>query len=254
MILAYLGISATGWLVLSGAVQGLALTIGVAFGLAQVRALRRQKTNDSLEILLREWRRSANDRDHVLLKFPFYSGTIDERIVALPRCVIATNGPEEAFSETLAAGRRVVHALNDLGGYLERGAVSEDDFFGHFHIRIVELVSLMEPYLLLVSACRRNRWGLRLRRLRTGAVRYHRRSVVHHTFDVQVRDMTVLTGSAELARRSLVDLVWRSRMMPTKEQSADDDTYAISRARGALIGAAIDLTHLSSHLQRLSLY
>lgn len=239
----YIGISSDGWSLFFGAVQTGAVVFGILFGTSQLRDLRNQRAKSSLETMLQEWRAGAQDRDRILSKLPAHDGPIDSRVVALAGEILDDHG-QENLPDVLAAARQVVNQLNDLGGYLERGSVSELDFFGHFHVRILELVYVLEPFILLVTVTRGTRWGIRLRRLRTGAERYHLQSLVHQRRDVIVRGVTVLEGTGSAGRRHHAG----SRLVPTKEEALPDDDGAIDLAKYALASAQIDLVRVRDKL------
>lgn len=242
----YIGISSDGWSLLFSAAQTGAVVFGVIFGLAQLRDLRNQRARASLETMLEEWRRSAQDRDVVLAKLPMHQGSLDSRVIALANDILGHQGPGH-LTDVLSSARRVVDQLNDLGGFLERGSVSESDFFGHFHVRILELVYVLEPYILLVTVARGTRWGIRLRRLRTGAERYHLGSTVHRRRDVTVRGVTVLEGTDGMGHPYSA----KGRLVPTKEEALPEDDEAIRLAKNALVSAQIDLDRLREDLTHI---
>ena len=233
---------------LFGAVQTCAVVFGLAFGVAQLRDLGRQRGQASLEVMLEEWRRSYEERDLVLDKMPCHSGTVPGRTAEFARVVCSMDHDDLGMQRILVAARRVVHEINDLGGFLERGLVSERDVFGHLHVRIIELVYLLEPYFLAATVCRGTRWGIRLRRMRTGAERYHQRNPVHRHRTITVRGVVLLEASGEPGLLERLRRVRQKRLIPSKDAALEDDDAAIVAVRRAFADAEIDVEELARRL------
>lgn len=257
MSLEYLGVSADGWAVVFDAVRTIAIVTGLAFGAYQLQELRRQRTVSSMEKMLEEWRSDAQCRDRVLRLMPLSESaddvarTVDLAANLLAQQHVSPSMGATSLGDALRAARLTVRQLNDLGAYLEHRGVSERAFFGHFHVRILELEYLLRPYYLLVSALRGNRWGFRLRRLAIGAARYHRSERVHADMRVAVRGRIILDSSEEQQRHG-----WRrakvSRLLPPKEDLKQQDDDLLGAACAALDQSEIDLDEVRRLLDELT--
>lgn len=228
--------TSTSWPLIFDGVQTVAVLIGLIFGVHQLIDIRRRRYWESLDKMLQEWRSQLADHQEVLKRMPLHDGSVEVRAVELAKLFVDVDGSSSQYEElvkTLASARDVVHGLNDLGAFVERGTVNQLDFFGHFHIRIIELVFLLEPLVVLVSACRESRWGLRLRRLRAGAERYHCSYGIHRSLNVKVRGRIVLMGTShpDLAPRWFRALQLRRSLIPTKEEFKDEEDRLMAGVR-----------------------
>jgi hypothetical protein len=153
------------------AINTLVVVLGVGFAIHTLRQSMSQRLNESLEKLLEEYRSADFSKSvrHVMAKFPIFEGELDERISSF-----IDYGHRHLDDTDIIQARAVVHKLNDLGMLVERGTVREVDFFGHTHPRIIEIGTRLDPMILAVSAHLGWRWGMRLRRLRLGAITYFR--------------------------------------------------------------------------------
>jgi hypothetical protein len=226
----------TNWGNVFSGIQAGAVMLGVLFGLYELRQLRRQRAAASLEKLLEEWRSHLDAPTTAgVMNVPIDEGTPVERAVKLAiRILDAMDAPESAASRSLAAALAsagaTVRRLNDLGAFVEGGSVAQRDFFGHAHIRVLELGHLLEPYVLLVSVCRGSRWGLRLRRLKEGALRYHYGSRIHRHLHVHVRDHLELQPVPMNAHPDVVaEFGLRRRLIPSRKEMYQDEDWVMAR-------------------------
>jgi hypothetical protein len=242
----YIGLSKDAWELLFSAFQALVLVFGIAFALFQLRDLVRQRSLASLEKMFEEWRAGESDRDVVLRSMPVFNGAVEARCVHLATQLLSESAGGTPIAMLLGgaliAARATVHQLNDLGAFLDRGSVRQVDVFGQYHTHIMELVYLLEPYFLLVTICRGDRWGMRLRRLRSGAEVYHLNSPLHKSRTLRLRGEIVFSpvGTARpTARRS------RSRrLMPSPASCIDADDAALRSVSEAIADAQVDLVSL----------
>ncbi|MGH9194908.1 MAG: hypothetical protein ACRD1T_04115, partial [Acidimicrobiia bacterium] len=132
--------------------------------------------------------------------------------------------PPRTTAELFNDAREMIERVNDLGSYVELGIIEERHFFSQFHLSIIQLVYLLEPYVLLRTTLRGgSRWGMRLRRLRVGAERYQRWNPLHRTATITLRGTMVL--QPDLARRTLV--LPRFRFIPSWQRFRTDDERAL---------------------------
>jgi hypothetical protein len=243
----YLGITAGTWSLIFAACQAAAVIFAVAFGTYQLRSISRQNRSNSLDRMLQEWRANLPVHREVLYRMPLDSGTVAERSLALARriAIARSSKRKKAWNdlhEILEAARETVHMLNDLGTFVEQGVVNQVDFFSHFHVRIIELVYVLEPYILLVSTVRGSRWGFRLIRLRIAAELYHRASKVHSHLTLVVRGQIAVTGRNTPHRLRLSELRLRRHLIPTRYETAsreDGDMETLSRMLEAMCDPAL---------------
>lgn len=226
------------WSLIFDGVQAGAVVIALTFGVYELSDIRRRRYWESLDKMLQEWRSQLSAHQEVLKRMPLHDGSVEVRALELAKLFVAVGrsgsaSDQEELAKTLCSARDVVHGLNDLGAFVERGTVNQLDFFGHFHIRITELVFLLEPFIVLVSACRESRWGLRLRRLRIGAERYHYAYHVHRALNVKVRGRIVIEGATEpdTLLPWVRDLQLRRRLIPTKEECKDEEDQLMAAVR-----------------------
>ncbi len=69
-----------------------------------------------------------------------------------------------------------MNKFNDIATLIEYGTVREAHFFEYAFPRIVTLTSRLDPFILLETARRDQRWGMRVRRVRWGAEQCYRMS------------------------------------------------------------------------------
>ena len=228
----YLGLSSTAWSLVFGGASTLTVVFGVAFGISQVQSIRRQRASDSLQRMFESWRAMAGHHRMLNRTMPMPTGDIVDRAHALAVLIVdadAAGGEElRAMSDVLGVAREVIRELNDLGVFVERGIVVQRDFFRNYHQRIVEIVYLLEPLALLVSAASGNRWGFRLKRLRLGAERYNYRSPLDAHRSLNVNGVVVLRGAERrLARTNRIH--WnRHPFIPTALTTLEDDERALA--------------------------
>jgi hypothetical protein len=235
----YFGLDAEAWQLIFGAVQTLAVAIGVPYGIYQLLELRKERSMTSLEKMLDEWREDRAIRDIVVTGFPLggegtapvRAGRILEWMHGLRRVDGAKPVPADVTT-LLSNARLVVNKLNDLGSYVELGLVAESRFFPHVHYAIIRLTYVLEPYVLLRTALKGgNRWGMRLRRLRTAAERYHRRSPFHRRSAIRVRRVMVFTPAPKV---SLLDRVpWR-RLMPRQRFCRKEEEAVVASTQAEI--------------------
>lgn len=169
------------------------------------------------------------------MKLPLDEGTPVARAVSLAERILdALDSPGSPNSNELTASLisagATVRRLNDLGAFVEGGSVEQRDFFGHSHIRVLELTHLLEPYVLLVSTCRGSRWGLRLLRLKSGALQYHYASRIHRQLDVHVLGhLAIAPAPPDRLPDWLRELRLKRRLIPTREDSYPDEDWALAR-------------------------
>jgi hypothetical protein len=250
--------SSADWAFAFDAIQTFAVVFAVVFGAYELHALRRRQGWESLDKMFAEWRASLPLQEEALERMPLHTAPdVRERAVQLAlelleRSESPSTGSRQECSELLVTGRNMVHALNDIGAFVERGSVSERDFFGQFHIRVLELGHLLEPLVLMMSACRGSRWGLRLRRLHTAAKRYHYASRIHRSLDVQVRGIPILEGKSAGRPAAVARIVRQQRLrwtiVPSKERCSVEEDALMAEVRErinrALAGRGMDCTDL----------
>ncbi len=235
----YLGLSTDAWKLLFAGLQAASVSFAVVFGAYQLRSIRRQRAALSLERMFAEWRTNLPAHRHIQTEMPLHEGSVEERAFALACEVqqLRASGDENAWSRlhrTLEIARETVHSLNDVGVFVERGVVDQRDFFNHFHPRVVELAYLLEPYTLLVSTARGARWGLRLRRLRIGAERYHRAARIHAHLDLTARGQVILAGRHSPRRTRLGEVALRRRLIPKRHETSEEEDRMMERLRSML--------------------
>ena len=132
----------------------------------------------------------------------------------------------------MAAARKTVNALTDLGAYLESGAISKKLFFGQVGTHLLMISHLLDPYILLASAHRGSRWGLRVRRIRWGASNYYFMSEVHQD-EIVVRDGVVVWPFQREVR--VPKRPWPGRqLIPSKEACYQVDSADMATAQEVL--------------------
>lgn len=228
----------TTWGDVFSGIQAGAVIVAVVFGLYELRQLRRQRDAASLEKLLEEWRSHLDAPTTAgVMKVPVDPGAPDERAVRLAvRILDAMDGPDsteaQSLTAALASAGATVRRLNDLGAFVEAGSVAQRDFFGHSHIRVLELTHLLEPYVLLVSVCRGSRWGLRLRRLKAGALRYHYGSRIHRHLHVHVRGhLEIPPVPPSALPDTIAELRLRRRLIPSRKETYREEDSLMARIR-----------------------
>jgi hypothetical protein len=172
----YFGLDKESWDLIFSVLNALVIIVGLPFALRTLRQSVRHQLNSSLTKLLEEYR-SASFRDsvrHTISKFPVFAGTVEARVRKF-----LEYGSENLEQKDLEHARAVIHKMNDLGAYIDRRGVREEDFYGHTYPRLLELSARLEPLILSVSAARGFRWGMRIRRMRMGAYAYYRSSKLH---------------------------------------------------------------------------
>lgn len=210
------------------------MSFAVLFGVYQLRDLRRQRASASLERMFEEWRSKIPSHMRIEASMPVELGAPADRAAGLARYVWDVSRDEECpewkeLRETLATAREVVHSLNDVGVFVERGVVEDRDFFSHFHVRVIELAYRLEPYALLVSCLRGTRWGFRIRRLRLAAERYHRLSKIHAHLSITVGDHVLVPGRSRRRRTRLSGCRLRGNFIPSKFATANDEDALMSQ-------------------------
>jgi hypothetical protein len=247
----YLGLSFDTWSFIFGGVQAIAVVFAVVFGTHQLRHLRRQRAWDSLGKMLEEWRASIPDQRDVIARMPIHQGECALRASQLAQhllslCRSGSKRDHEECVALLTSARETVHALNDVGAFVERGGVDQRDFFGQFHVRVLELAFLLEPFVVLISACRESRWGLRVRRLRIGAERYHRTYRIHRSLAPTLRGHRLIEAKPhDRAWSGLREIRLRWRLVPSKEKCMDPEDRLL-----AATGDAVDRTLTDAGLSR----
>lgn len=229
----YFCLTADEWNLIFAAIQAVAVLVGVPYGLYQLRELRSSRSKASIEKMFEEWRKDPGPRDRVRAEFPMFgAGPASDRAGRLLQWMhdaqaaqATTSAPSpRIIAELLSDAREVIERVSDLGSYVELGIVEERHFFAQFHFSVIQLVFLLEPYLLLRTALRGgNRWGMRLRRLRVGAERYQHWNPLHRTATITLRGTTILQPDPS---RPLVVLP-RLRFMPDRQRFRPDDESAI---------------------------
>jgi hypothetical protein len=172
----YFGLDKDAWDLIFGALNALVIILGLPFALRTLRQSVRQQLNSSLTKLLEEYR-SASFRDsvrHTISKFPVFDGNVEVKVRKF-----LEYGSKNLEKADLEQARAVIHKLNDLGAYIDRRGVREEDFYGHTYPRLLELKARLEPLILSVSAARSFRWGMRIRRMGMGAYAYYKSSKLH---------------------------------------------------------------------------
>jgi hypothetical protein len=240
--------SADQWDFLFRAVQAASVLFAVTFGSVQIRYLRRQRSFDALERMFREWEKGQAHRRALARNFPVLGGSVEEKCMKLAEevleCVDKSGNPPPWWTHA----RRLVHQLNDMGALLERGAVAPRDFYGQFHMRVIELTHLLRPLILVVSASRGSRWGVRLLRMQEAAITYHHNTAVHSSREIEIHGEVVVP--ARTAGESTIPLRLHSkRLLPSKEKTQVADERAISSAVDALDSADLDRSLLREVLR-----
>lgn len=172
----YAGFSKDAWDLAFGMVNLLVILVGVPIAVRTLRQSVLQKLNDSLARLLEEYR-GADFRDsvrHTIDKFPIFEGTTLDKVSHF-----LEYGSEHLCEKDMLHARAVVHKLNDLGAFVDRQGVREQDFYGHMYPRLIELSARLDPLILAVSSRNGYRWGMRVRRLGRGASAYYSASALH---------------------------------------------------------------------------
>ena len=236
----YFGISSTAWLVIFGAVSAASVSLGVTVGVSQLRSIRRQRASESLERLFEQWRQLSGDSRFLIHKMPSLSGAnIVDRALNLAHYISeAEQGGKRRKNELLkliATLRKLTRSLNDLGVFIERGVVVQEDFFRNYHTRLLEIVYLVEPFALLVSAASNKRWGLRLGRLRLAAEEFHRASALDAGNDVAVRGVVVLSGVPKRVQRPVWNQIRKRSFIPSSMKTKESVETAIKELRDLLI-------------------
>jgi hypothetical protein len=240
--------SADQWDFVFSAVQAASVLFAVTFGSIQIRYLRRQRSSDALERMFREWEKGRAHRRSLARNFPVLEGSDDEKCVKLAEdvleCVDQSGNPPPWWTDA----RRLVHQLNDVGALLERRAVAPRDFYSQFHIRVIELVHMLRPLILVVSASRGSRWGVRLLRMQEAAITYHHNTGVHSSREIEVRGEVVVP--ARTTDELTIPLrLYSRRLLPSKERTQAADDRAISSALAALDAANLDRSFLREVLR-----
>lgn len=245
-----MGANQASWSVLFDAVQAVAVVVGIPFAIAQLRELNRGRRRSSLETMLPFWERSGRARGIVLKQMPIYEGSPSERTLKFAKDLMTlVPARDVGFMGAVRAARVVINNLNDLGGFVERGSVHEDDFFGHFHISLVKLIYKVEPYILLENACLESRWGLRLLRIRSGAEAFNRREAIHHKRRIVLDGVTLVQATDRPVRQR--HWLRPSRLIPRKEEAAALDDQLVNAVKFTLRDAGIDCEKIRQHLNEI---
>ncbi|MEO6533168.1 MAG: hypothetical protein ABIO06_06300 [Pseudolysinimonas sp.] len=153
-----------------GLIQTIVLVGGVGAGVLSLASARRARRSASLLRVLTELENdqfTANTRI-VIGAFPAKEGTLGDRVRAL---VLV-----ELTEEQVQSARVVVEHLSDMVHQMELNLFRERELFRTAHPRIIDVAYRLEPFVMVVSAQRGQSWGLRVRRLLVGAIRYYQRS------------------------------------------------------------------------------
>jgi hypothetical protein len=238
----YLGLSADGWSVLFGALQALAVVVALAIAAYELRNLVKQRRAESMERVITEWRRSSDVIARVMHDMPMSEGTVRDRTTELARLIVERH-EDPQLRATLMDAARVVEQLNDMGALVEVGAISQDSMFAQSHVRVIQLVTLLEPYVLLVSASEDVRWGLRIRRMERGARAYHQSRAMHAGRSVRVRGVVVVPPSDVH-----VPCKDGESYMPALASTVADDDHLLRDVLSDLEASDLDLAKLSAAL------
>lgn len=233
----YAGISHETWGLVFSATQTAVVAVALLFGLSQLNIIQRQRNAESLASMHAEWRSIESEAMLILHEVPTFSGELDERAVELTawiaRCTDADSPPPEQerllCAQFLEYAPLVVNALSNLCAYLDRSALRERDLLSQMSTRILEVHYILEPYLLLVSFCRKSRWGLRVRRLGIGAVRYYSRSRFQAVRGFDVRGVNVLPALQDGAAMIPEKFRRKGVYIPTMRECAETDLQDIER-------------------------
>jgi hypothetical protein len=173
----YLGAPASYWTFLFGAISTFVVVVGVPVAIVTLRQANSQRLTNSMSKLFDEYREAVFRESfrQVMERFPLLEGSINERVAKF-----IDYGRKSLNSEDMRHARLVVNRLNDIGIFVERRSVREADFFGTLHPRIIEIGARLEMVILLVTARGESRWGMRVRRLASGATLYYRMSKVYN--------------------------------------------------------------------------
>ena len=210
------------------------LLLGAMRALHELRAANASASHRTLETMLKEWRSedAVDARDRVLESMPLVVADAVEEKVGQFASFCAAAEDADGLDDTLAAARKTVHFLNDLGAYVENGVISQRLFLGHFHVRLIELTTLLEPYVLYVTGQRGTRWGIRLLRLKAMALAYHEAERKHRPLTIRLRGTPIHVPRTRSSIR--VKLYWRkscrSGVFGRKEVGALDLDDIVSRA------------------------
>jgi hypothetical protein len=214
------------------------LVIGAMRALHELRSANAAASHRTLETMLKEWRsaEAVAARDRVLQHMPLIvEDGVEEKIAAFAmHC--STVGQTTAFTETLVAARQTVQFLNDLGAYVENGVVSQRLFLGHFHLRVIELTTLLEPYVLYVTGQRGTRWGIRLLRLKAMGLAYHEANEKHRPLSISLRGSVLYTPrrNPPLRLRKYWRRCCRTGTFGTRELAAVDEEAVVFDALNSM--------------------
>lgn len=162
-----------GW---GGAAAGLGGLLVACFGIPQLVGLGRQQRAASLLRVIEELRDEGYQECArvVYTSFPVPTGkTTAERIEMF--LAHAQSLPPSAFQ----AAEKLVNRFNNIGQLIDTRVVDERDLHGQTHPTVIVLAVSLDPFILATSAHNGYRWGMRIRRLGTGASNYWRMSKLH---------------------------------------------------------------------------
>lgn len=158
-------------------------------------------------------------------------------------------------AEGIDSAIQLVNRLNNIAALIEQGAVREGDLHGQTHPRVIEIAARLNPFILIRSAEVGFRWGMRVRRLGTGAANYYRTNTLHNRKPL-IRSDVVLVEAATGLRWRFTKVAFRGlilrKFMPTARTMRAIDEAEVAEARLALL-PPVDTTpkEPTSRLQRM---
>lgn len=240
-----------------GLIQTIVLVGGVGAGVASLASARRARRSASLLRVLTELENdqfTANTRI-VIGAFPAKEGTLEERVRALVRVKLT--------EEQVQSARIVVERLNDMVHQMELNLFRERELLRTAHPRIIDVAYRLEPFVMIVSAQRGQAWGMRVRRLLVGAIRYYQRSPAYKE-DKFLDPHGVVGSDGQVVvwfnpivprwRRELEALLYganlRSRLTPTRRSTQQSHR----REREAVANQLRELETRGNRMQRYDIF
>lgn len=217
------------WGSVAAGLGGLLLAI---FGIPQLVSLGRQQRARSLMRVIEELRDDQYQACAKVVQAAFPLPTAQSTAEQVEMFLThAQSLPPSAFE----AAVHLVNRLNNIGQLIDTRVVDERDLHGQTHPTVIVLSARLDPFILVSSAHRGYRWGMRIRRLGIGARNYWRMSSLHAS-EPFTRGGVELVPATPHPWRQLGKVAFRSRIlgryMPTAKQrkTADDNDLAVACA------------------------
>ena len=193
----FLSASYSAWSLIFLALSSTAILIGIVMALVELRNARRLRTDNYLREMHHIWQRKKFKEAWSMLEranTPI-CGELGVRICRWEK------GLDELSEDQVDIYRKnlvtVINGMNDIGTYLEKSVDAQKEFFGQTHNKFIQIVHVVEPFFIGVSAAQNTRWGIRLLRLRRGAIAFHRSSAHQRTKDISFGNVVIVSGEIE---------------------------------------------------------